>query len=96
VFVTLNSQSTIASDMFDNLKIDMYPNPANDKVTIRFSTLPNEETKISILDMMGRELQSRTAQNATETLDIQDLKSGMYFVKTEISNNVKTQKLIKR
>ena len=82
--------------MFDNLKIDMYPNPASDKVTIRFSTLPNEETKISISDMMGRELQSRIAQNASETLDIHDLKPGIYLVRTEINYNFTTQKLIKK
>jgi hypothetical protein len=58
--------------------------------------MPNEETKISLLDMMGRELQSRIAQNANETLDIHDLKPGIYIVRTEILNNYKTQKLIKK
>ena len=45
---------------------------------------------------MGRELQSRIAQNASETLDIHDLKPGIYLVRTEIHNNFTTQKLIKK
>ena len=96
VFLTLNNHSTNVADMFNNLKIDLYPNPANDNVTVRFSALPGEGTIISILDMMGREIQSRIALNAIETLDIHDLKPGIYIVRTEIHNNFRTQKLIKR
>ena len=73
----------------------MYPNPASNNVTIRFSELPVEETKITIFDMTGREVQSRIVQNMHEILDIQELKQGMYIVKTQISNNFRTQKLIK-
>jgi parallel beta-helix repeat protein len=96
VFVTLNSQSTIASDMFDNLKIDMYPNPANSFVTIRFSALPAEGTKIKLLDVLGNEIRTQVVQNTQETFNIQDLPVGMYVLKTESYNNQRIQKLIKR
>ncbi len=91
-----DNQLTSATDLFENQKIDMYPNPAINNVTIRFSELPVEGTSITILDMTGRELQSRIVRNTLETLDIQELKQGIYIVRTGLFNNYKTQKLIKR
>ena len=34
----------------------MYPNPASNKVTISFSLLPEIGTKITLMDMIGKEL----------------------------------------
>jgi hypothetical protein len=89
-------QTTNMSDLIDNLKIEMYPNPADSKVSIRFSALPEEGAKISIFDRTGREVKSQVVQNTIETLDIQELKQGMYLVKTEMRNNSQTHKLIKK
>jgi hypothetical protein len=96
VFVSLNNQSTNVADMFDNLKIDMYPNPASDNVTIRFSALPGEGTQIKLMDILGNEIFSHVVQNTHETLNIQDLPVGMYLIKTELHNNYRIQKLIKK
>jgi hypothetical protein len=94
--VISDEQIAIEKDIFKNLKIDLYPNPANNIITIRFSELPDEMVKIIIFDMTGREMLSRIVQNTQETFDIEDLKPGMYLVKTELSNSFRTQKLIKR
>jgi hypothetical protein len=96
VFVSLNNQSTNVTDMFDNLKIDMYPNPASDNVTIRFSALPAEGTQIKLMDILGNEILSHVVQNTQETLNIQNLPVGMYLIKTELYNNYRIQKLIKK
>ncbi|MBK6285935.1 MAG: T9SS type A sorting domain-containing protein [Draconibacterium sp.] len=96
VFVSLNNQSTNVNDMFDNLKIDMYPNPASNNVTIRFSALPAEGTQIKLMDILGNEILSHVVQNTQETLNIQDLPVGMYLIKTELHNNYRIQKLIKK
>ncbi|MBK6283796.1 MAG: T9SS type A sorting domain-containing protein [Draconibacterium sp.] len=90
------TQLTNTDELFNNLKIDVYPNPASNNVTIRFSELPEDGTRITIFDMTGREVQSRIVQNTLETFDIQALKQGIYIVKTELFNNIHTQKLIKR
>ena len=96
VFVLLNNQSTNVKDEFNNLKIDMYPNPANNNVTVRFSVLPQEGTKINLLDAIGKDVISRVVESTHEVLNIQDLPSGMYLVKTQLNNNYRIQKLIKR
>jgi hypothetical protein len=91
-----DEQITIEKEMVKNFKIDLYPNPATNNVTIRFSEIPEDGTKITIYDMTGREMQSRIVQSTLETFDIQDLKSGMYLVKTDFTKSYQTQKLIKR
>jgi hypothetical protein len=96
VFASFKGQTTSTEDLFNNLQIVMYPNPASSNVTIRFSVLPEEGTKILILDMMGREVFAKVVQNTSETINIQELQSGMYLVKTELFNKSKIQKLIKK
>ena len=53
VFVLLNNQSTNIKNEFNSLKIDMYPNPASNNVTVRFSVLPEEGTKITLYGCYG-------------------------------------------
>ena len=96
VFVLLNNQSTNVSDEFNNLKIDMYPNPATDNVTIRFSNFPEAGTKIMLMDVTGKVIATRVAQSTLEILNVGNLSAGMYLVKTEFNNNFQIQKLIKR
>jgi parallel beta-helix repeat protein len=96
VFASLNSQATSVADMFDNLAIGMYPNPASSHVTVTFSTLPTAGTKIVIVDITGNEIHSQYVQNSQETINIEHLPSGMYLVKTELQNKHHVQKLIKK
>jgi hypothetical protein len=74
----------------------MYPNPASDNVTIRFSALPAEGTQIKLMDILGNKILSQVVQNTEETLNIKDLPVGMYLIKTELYNNYRIQKLIKK
>ena len=96
VFTLLNNQSTSATDMFNNLQILIYPNPARSTATVRFSHLPEEGTKIILMDTMGKIILNRIVQNTEEILDIQHLPAGMYLVKTELYNTSQIQKLIKK
>jgi hypothetical protein len=96
VFASLNSQSTNVTNIFDNLKIEMYPNPASSNVTIRFSSLPSLGTKITLLNITGNVIYSRLVENTQEILNIQHLPTGIYLVKTELNNNYNIQKLIKK
>ena len=79
----------------NRLKIDMFPNPASDKVTIRFSTMPEMGTKIELTDITGKQLIIREVQSTQEILNIQSHPAGMYLVKTIYGNNYNVNKLIK-
>jgi hypothetical protein len=94
VFVTLSQQIATGINQAKMLKIEMYPNPATDQVTIRFSEIPREKTHLFVLDLTGKELIAREVQSVEELLDIRNFMPGMYFVKTLVGNQVETKKLI--
>lgn len=93
VFVELNNQEAISLG-FDSIKIDMYPNPASNNVTIKFSELPEIGTKIILIDITGKQLLNREVQSTYEILNIRSYPEGMYFVKTVTGNSYKVNKLI--
>lgn len=59
-------------------KFLMYPNPANDKVTITNAPLGSE---IKLLDLNGRELISQKATSENTELNVQALPQGLYMIK---------------
>lgn len=72
--------------------IMVYPNPANDKITVRSSE--NELVMVSIVDILGSEqLLVHTSETQTE-IDIAGLKAGIYFVRVIQNGKSFTEKLI--
>ena len=61
--------------------IQVYPNPANDKVNVSFSA-DEKVNEIVVCDVQGRELlkQKIQLQNSSIEIDIKDLPSGLYFL----------------
>jgi hypothetical protein len=96
-FTTINDNQIVSgiSD-FDLLNISIYPNPASNIVNVNFSNMPETGTKITLMDINGKEIISRMAENMNESMDIQHLPAGMYLIKTWLNNNLKIHKLIKR
>jgi hypothetical protein len=93
---------TIAIDILDNTKIiseintsenteyKLYPNPANNNVTIESTEYINS---IEILSVTGDCIKQLTAKQLNNlTIDISTLRKGVYFVKV---NNNKTVKFVK-
>jgi hypothetical protein len=63
----------------------MYPNPVSERVhllNLEFKGVGNQEVKVVLLDVLGREILVRTEVNPIETvqLDTQRLPAGTYFV----------------
>lgn len=86
---------TTSIDNIDEIiKIDMFPNPCNGRITIRFSTQPEEGSRIDILDMSGRMVVSRQVTSLVEEFDLAHQAPGVYFVKSKLGSNETVQKLI--
>jgi len=82
VFVQKMSQSpTGISDNFINNQVSIYPNPSNG--TVSFTEQKNI-ARIYFIDVMGKTVYTTTN---TELIDISQLSSGLYFVKTISKNN---------
>ena len=75
-------------------EFDVYPNPANTYVVVEGSDIQ----EVEVYDMMGRKLISSNVENSTHTvIDINDLTSGIYLVRSiDVYNNISTKKFIKK
>lgn len=70
---------SIAEPVTPQLKV--YPNPAKSMVTVNFEGQAGGE--IALYDITGRQVRSIRATNNIMSIDISDLPSGVYFLRTQ-------------
>lgn len=73
-------------------KIEIYPNPVSDKLTI---TLPGSPVTISILNGNGQVLFHETENAASKSINMKNFKKGIYFIKIAGQHQTIVRKLIK-
>jgi hypothetical protein len=88
----LHKNTILSNNSFEVSKIRMYPNPASTKLTIDAQQVIE---KISVSNILGQEVISMSTNSQLINLDISDLQSGIYVVKTVIDGNVSSTKFIK-
>ncbi len=75
----------------ENSQLKIYPSPlTNEPLTVITLT----DTKIKLMDVMGRELQSKLFENKTE-IDVSALPTGIYFLEIEMNGKKQIKKIIK-
>ena len=94
VTITEGGIATGAGNITEALKIDIFPNPAVDVVTVRYSEKPAPGSHIDIIDMNGKKVASREITNAEVSFFLSNQPSGLYLVKSFIGSNEKVTKLI--
>ncbi len=78
-------------------EIQVYPNPANNLVTIRFSeALQDKPLSWVVTDMMGRKMLSKSDVNSSSTIDVSRWPSGVYFIRMEQDGRCFGRKILKR
>lgn len=76
----------------NQIEIQLYPNPAQENITIKATQNINQ---IEVIDYSGRIIRTITDINEPETIiNISGLKQGFYFVKCKINNKVFTEKIM--
>ncbi len=91
VFVGINEAS-------QNFNFSLSPNPANDKLNIVLSNKKAENVSVKIINNIGQLVKTAELGNATDInsqIDVSNLNSGVYFVKTTIGSATSSKKLIK-
>ena len=85
-----------------NLKqasMDIYPNPANDKIEIKMSNIMGEKILISLYNMFGIKYSEKSINPGfenTHKLDISSLAKGVYYIQIKNNDGVKfTRSFIK-
>ena len=74
--------------------VEVYPNPASDEVSIRFSCLQETPIEIIVLDLFGKVVKSIPVMSNVASLTVSDLRKGVYGIKVVYQNRVLTEKLL--
>lgn len=97
--VVPNSPTSI-NNKNDLTSFSVYPNPANEKISVQYFSLTNEAITFSIIDLSGKliyqtELFTIKSGNNTFHLNIpsDDISSGIYFLKSNQGNITKLTRL---
>ena len=76
----------------DESSVKVFPNPANDLVTIQSTFSINS---VEVYDVQGRSIQSQTINQENANLDVSNFNKGIYFIKVKTELGEKVEKLVK-
>ncbi len=91
--VTLQDAPLSVNENKEVANIEMYPNPSSNLIS--FSNI-NEKSNVSIVDMNGKLILNSTINSASNTINVSDLTSGVYFVRIETKKGIVVKKLVKK
>jgi uncharacterized protein YaiE (UPF0345 family) len=80
-------------DTFSMDKIKLYPNPVKSIFTI---SLDKKITKVSVFNLLGQEVLTKSVNSNETTVDVAHLTAGTYLVKITSGDETKTVKIIKK
>lgn len=80
----------------DEKNISLYPNPANESLTIDISSLRTSGiSTVQMVDVSGRCMETITTSSPVIHLPVSDYKSGVYFISVKNANAIINGKFIK-
>ena len=74
-------------------ELKLYPNPAKDFVTLYIQG--NIQSRVKISSLTGKTIRILTLDQESNTIDVSNLPSGMYFISIEDGDEIISKKLIK-
>lgn len=74
--------------------LTILPNPAHDQVFVRWEGCAKPVQRLGLYDSFGRKLMSKTPTGVSETLNIEQLSSGVYLLKIENSMGSKIERIV--
>ena len=92
VYFSVNPGTVLSTNSFAASNITLYPNPTSHILNIEAAAAIQS---IAVYNVLGQEVMNRAANEATMSLDVSGLNSGIYVIKTMIDGNVSSTKFIK-
>lgn len=74
--------------------VNIYPNPANDKINLNFN-YPLLNVQIQIINILGSKIYESHISSQESSIDISILSAGIYFIKLNFGSSQFTQKFFK-
>ena len=89
----MKTEYTLSQDTFDSKNINVYPNPVTQILNI---SLNNEQLieNVSVYNMIGKFV--KTIKSKTTQIDMSDLTTGVYLLKSQTNKGVIDQKIVKK
>lgn len=78
----------------EGLGVRLYPNPVSSIITLQ-SNLSIQKSEIKIFNLLGETVLTQT-DYSNSTLDVTELRNGIYFLQIKTNNKLFTQKFIKQ
>ena len=91
--VSVNIQTLVENLSLKN-SLEIYPNPASDKVYIKQSDL-NKIIRISVINRTGKIVKTFAMPSAMENFSIADFMPGIYYIKADTEKGTIIKKVIK-
>lgn len=89
--IITKSVPTGITQIKNDFDVNVYPNPADDKVFIDV----NEPTQVGIYNIAGSLLKSKLVQSKSDYINIVDLKEGIYIIRSMDSNSFAKKLIVK-
>jgi O-glycosyl hydrolase len=88
--------TSLNSGLKENM-LEVFPNPANEKITIRFNSTKDFSGEVFLIDSFGKTLCQKTASTSSSSnlmeIDLKDYSSGIYLIKAgKLSQKIVIQK----
>jgi hypothetical protein len=84
----------LSLNRLEALDLNIYPNPFSDRVFIENNE--NERISLAIINSIGQEVRQVAISDKNTSIDLSDLKDGIYVLRLSNGKGVKTLKMIKK
>ncbi len=89
-----NSTTGIVTEDISQPQFSAFPNPTTGLVQFRFTQ--NEVQKLSVFNIMGKQIIAKSGLSQNETIDLSDVESGIYIVSIQTDSGIFTKKIIRK
>ena len=74
--------------------IEIFPNPATDKLNIIFPEVPKAKVEVKLFDNIGQKVAEYKFANKINEIDLKGFADGMYYIKVETKNGDILRKIV--
>lgn len=86
---------TVALEPGVESDLKVFPNPAGDRLTIRFTGKAQGESLVRLLDLTGREIQRRDFTGNSADLSLEGVPAGMYLLECTQGEVKRVRRIVK-